>query len=279
MKYAYIYLFFIGFSISGVAQLRVPAPSPTAEVRQTVGLTDIHISYSRPSVRGRSIFGAGGLLPYGELWRTGANTATKITFSDEVTLGGATFETGSYTVLSKPEKNVWALHFYPYESGDWTTYINKTPIQTLTTKVSNLETKQESLEISLQNIGMDSADLMIKWVGAQVSLPLKVAIKERVMNAIERTMKGPSNNDYYRAALYMQETGTDLERALEYIQKVTKSDKALFFQVYREALILGDLGRNQEAVTAGKRSLALSKEEGNKDFVRLSEQLISRFSS
>ncbi len=272
-------VFVIGFTASILGQVRTPALSSSAKVIQTVGLTDIEILYSRPSAKGRKIFGEDGLIPFDKFWRTGANSATKIIFSDDITIGGKALKKGSYTILSKPGVTSWDIYFYPYETGNWSSYVEKKPIAIITSTSQKMADKVETLTISLDHISMTSALLTIKWENTKVPIPIGVQVHEKVMKSIENVLSGPSDNDYFQAALYMHEAKIDLEKALMYIQKVTNGNTPRFFHVYREALILTDLNRKAEAIVSAKKSLELSKKAGNEDFVRLNQKLIKQLSN
>ncbi|MFD2563823.1 DUF2911 domain-containing protein [Aquimarina rubra] len=260
------------------AQLTVPALSPTSKTTQTVGLTEIEIEYSRPSKRDRTIFGENGIIPYNELWRTGANAATKITFTDDVTVFETPIKKGSYAILTKPGKNTWGVYFYTYKSGNWNTYIDQTPIASFTTKHIELKEVLETFLIYMDQITLDSSQLVFTWDKAKIVLPLKFKTHEKTMVNIEKAFSGPTEFDYFQAALYLHEAQKDLDQALTYIQKATKGKNPLFFQVYREALILADLDRKTEAIIVAKKSLELSKKAKNKDFIRLNEKNIKKWS-
>lgn len=260
------------------AQLTTPSLSPSARLIQTVGLTEIEINYSRPGVKGRKIFAPDGLVPFGEVWRTGANAATKIHFSSPVTMGGKTLKKGSYALLSIPGKASWQINWYSYESGNWSSYLKQEVLLTQQIPVSKTESLIESFDIHIQSLDLEGANLVLAWEHTAIIIPIRVHTKEKVLENISRTMAGPSSNDYYQAALYLHESGTDVAKALEYIQQVTVSEKALFFQVTREALILRDLKRKKEAVEVAKRALSLSTKADNKDFIRINAQLIEELS-
>ncbi|WP_298313782.1 DUF2911 domain-containing protein [uncultured Aquimarina sp.] len=260
------------------AQLTVPALSPSSKTIQTVGLTEIEIEYSRPSKRGRTIFGENGIIPYNELWRTGANAATKITFNDDITIFETPIKKGSYAILTKPGKSTWEIYFYAYTSGNWNTYVDQTPIASFTAKHIELNEVLETFMIYIDQITLDSSQLVFAWDQIKIVLPLKFDTHKKTMTSIEKTISGPTDFQYFQVALYLHETQTDLDKALEYIKKVTKNKNALFFQVYRESLILADLDRKAEAITAAKRSLELSKKVKNKDFIRLNEKNIKKWS-
>ncbi|NRB51918.1 MAG: DUF2911 domain-containing protein [Saprospiraceae bacterium] len=262
------------------AQLRIPSLSPSSTVRQDLGLTAIEIRYARPSARGRTIFGEKGLVRYHEFWRTGANAATKITIEQDIYLQDQMLMKGSYALLSKPSLTNWTLYFYPYESGNWNTYVDKTPTLMISAPSSTSMDFQESFSIYFDQLELGSAQLVFAWAKIRVHASIRVDFKDKVLQDIDKTMAGPSRNDYFQSALFLHEMGLDLELALEYIQEVTrKGEPPLFFQVHREALILADLNRNGEAVSVAQKALELSKEAGNKDFVRLCEQLIEKLKS
>lgn len=181
--YLYTMAFFLALTTH--AQLQLPAQSPSASLKQKIGLTDVEISYSRPSVRERTIFGEGGLLPYGEFWRVGANAATKITFSGDVFLDGEFLKKGSYTLLAKPGTKTWTLNWYVYDSSDWNTYVETKPVLQLQVASNKRDTVLETLELHLVDITLDSGTLLLEWGNVAVQIPLKVNEKEKIKKAIE----------------------------------------------------------------------------------------------
>jgi hypothetical protein len=266
------------FATFANAQIRTPQPSPTTTLSTTVGLTDVEITYSRPSMKGRTIFAADGLVPFGAMWRTGANAATKVTFGDDVKLGGQDVKAGSYAVLTKPGAKEWTVMLFPYEGGSWGSYREKTPAATMMVKPVKVGHTFETFTIDVNNMRNTGATIDLLWENTAVSLPLEVMVDERVMADIKRVMAGPTANDYAAAAGYMHDSGKDLNKALEYIQKATNVESPRYWQVRREALILADLGRKKEAVAAAKKSLSLAKEAGNMDYVRMNEKSIKEWS-
>lgn len=271
-----ILLFVAGLATMAMGQLRTPAPSPAAKYTQTVGLIDVTVEYSRPGVKGRTIFG--DLVPYDKIWRTGANAATKITFSDDVTIEGQELEGGSYAILTKPSASSWAVHFYPYESGNFGTYVEKEPAVAVTVTPETLPLSVEDFTIGIGNLHNEGGDIQFIWANTYVPVKLGVNSDEKVMAQIDRMMAGPSTNDYYAMGQYMHDAGKDLNKALKFVQKATKGDSPRFWQVRREALILADLGRKAEALEAAKLSMQLAKEAGNDDYVRMNEKSIKEWS-
>lgn len=277
MKHRLFYLVLLSLlSISKTdAQLRIPSLSPSSTVQQNLGLTQIEIRYARPSARGRTIFGDQGLVRYGEFWRTGANAATKITIEQDIYIQNQMLMKGSYALLTQPSLTNWTLFFYPYTSGNWNKYVDQMPTLKVSVPSSSSKDFQESFSIYFDQLELGSAQLVFAWAKTRVHASIRVDFKEKVMQEIERTMAGPSKNDYFQSALFLHEVGGNLELALKYVQEVTrKGERPLFFQVHREALILADLDRKKEALTVAQQALQLSQEAGNKDFVRLCEQLI-----
>ena len=267
-------------AISVNAQITTPHLSPDAMVTQKVGLVDISIEYSRPGARGRTIFDAkSGLLPYGEFWRTGANTATKITFSDSISVGGHAMPRGEYTILSKPGATEWQISWFKYESSNWTSYVSKPALFVLEVPVTSINRHVETFGIRIEDITMNSASMVLEWERTRLVIPLKLNEDQKILSSIERTLNGPGKADYFQAALYLHESGGDLNKALEYIRKVTAYENALFFEVTREAMILRDLGQKGEALKSAKRGLSLSKKVRSADFIRLNNKLIKELST
>lgn len=262
---------------STYAQINTPAPSPGATVNQAVGLTEVTIEYSRPGMKGRTIFAEDGLVPFGKIWRTGANSATKITIGQDAKIGGAEVAAGSYAVLTKPTAKEWTFMLYNYEGGNWGSYRDKEAAATFSAATKSIGMDVESFTIAVNNLSDSGATIDFMWENTMVSVPLEVGVHEQVMAAIKRTMAGPSTNDYFRAASYLHDSGTDVETALEYITKANDTEEPRFWMVRREALILADLGRKQEAIAAAQRSMALAKEAGNEDYVRMNEKSIAEW--
>ena len=270
-------LLLVGFATMQ-AQIVTPAASPSAKVTQVVGLTEVSLDYSRPSVKGRTIFSADGLVPYGKVWRTGANSATKISFSDDVTINGSALPAGSYAILTVPSATSWDVSFYAHESTNWSSYVEKEAVATVTVPSQNLPFTLESFTINIDGMSNTGANIFIGWASTGVALQLGVDVDTKVMAGIESTMAGPSANDYYNAASYYHDSGKDLKQALKWINKATAGDSPRFWQVRKKALILADLGMKKEAIAAAKQSLSLAQAAGNEDYVRMNEKSIQEWS-
>lgn len=263
-------------TIPAIAQIRTPAPSTTTEVKQTVGLTEITLLYSRPSMKGRTIFSKDGVVPFGSMWRTGANSATKLTFGDDVKIGGKDLKKGAYALFTKPDMNEWTIMLFNYDTPSAGGYGDKTPVVSFTAKPKMMGDATETFTIAVNDITNTTANIDIIWEKTKVSLPVQVEVDKRVMADIERVMAGPSQNDYAAAANYFFDGKKDLNKALEYIQKANAKD-ARYWNLRTESLILAELGKKAEAVKAAEKSLALAKEQKDDAYIRMNEKSIAEW--
>ncbi len=259
------------------AQVKTPAASPLSKVEQSVGMTDVSIEYSRPSAKDRTIFG--DLVPYGKKWRTGANRATKISFSTDVNVGGVDLAAGKYALYSMPGEASWDIYFYTDTSGggvpsDWD---DEKVAASFSVKPSRSAMMVETMLINLNNLRNDGATIDICWENTVVSIPLSVPSDKLVMESIEKTMAGPSGNDYYNAARYYRESGKDLDKALTWMNKSLEMNGERFWTLRQKALLLADMGKKSEAIEIAKRSIELAKEAGNDGYVKSNTQSIAEW--
>lgn len=265
-------------TMTSFAQISTPAASPSASFTQAVGLQDVTVEYSRPSMRGRTIFATDGLVPLGQVWRTGANGATKITFGDDIELGGEMVDAGSYAILTVPGADVWKISLYPYEARSWSSYKDAEAAYAFSATAKSISAAVETFTISIDNLTKASADLNLSWENTMVTIPMAMEIHSQVMSDIKRVLAGPSSNDYYAAASYLHDSGTDLKRALEYIQRANDNKEPRYWMLRREALILADLDRKPEAIKAATRSIEVAKAADNMDYVRMNQASIEEWS-
>jgi len=172
MKKSLTLLFAVLFITSLAAQER--AKSPSGKVIQTVGMTEITVEYSRPSVKDRTIFAEDGLQPYGKQWRTGANGATKITFSDDVKLHGKDVSAGSYTIITVPDADEWTVNLYEYGEGRWYGYREATPSVTFKVEPETLGSSVESFLIDINDLRDYSATMYLVW--EKTAVPIKIEV-------------------------------------------------------------------------------------------------------
>jgi tetratricopeptide (TPR) repeat protein len=257
------------------AQISSPAPSPQSTVTQKVGLSDISITYSRPGVKGRKIFGE--LEPYGEVWRTGANALPKLTLSDDVTFGGKPVPAGEYALLTIPDKSEWTVILSRKLDGGEADYDEAQDVARAKVKPVKLSDKVETFTIGFSDFTNDGANMNIMWENTKVSVPIKVEVDKKVMAQIEKTMASAnaSANDYYQAASYYFTTDRDPKKAMEWINKAVSMNDTQFWVLHLQAKILEKNGKNAEAKAAAEKSIKLAKEAGNDDYVRMNEALIA----
>jgi hypothetical protein len=260
------------------AQIKTPAPSPAAEVSQMVGLTDIDVVYSRPSMKGRTIFAADGLVPFGQLWRTGANRNTTIEFDKDVTIGGTALPKGKYAIFTKPMANQWEVFFYTDTNNGGTPreWDDKKVAAKLTTPVIKMSEKMENFTIMFDEITSNDAKMYMGWANTMVAVPIKVDTEKEALASIDRTLAGPTSRDYYQAATYYFENGKDLNQAYTWIKKANETDPK-FWQLRRQSLIEAKLGNKTAAISTAKKSMELAKTAGNMDYVRLNEKSLKEW--
>ena len=263
------------------AQIKTPSASPTATLEQTVGLTDVTIVYSRPSMKDRTIFAKDGLVPFGQVWRTGANSATKITFGDDVKLGGKDLKKGSYAILTKPMADSWEFMVYTYEKGSWSSYKSKTPTTTFTAKAMKSGRAKETFTIDFNNTRDESADIEFAWENTYVAVSLTVDADSKVMDDIDKALAGTTANEYYNAGSYYHKAGKDINQAYDWVHKANEMNAASpkFWQVRREALILADMNRMGDAIKMATKSKELAMKADNKDYVRMNEASIAEWTA
>lgn len=276
MKKILLFAFVMSLGITAQAQIKTPAPSPFQKIEQTVGLTDVTLEYSRPAMRGRTIFG--GLVPFGEIWRTGANANTKITFSDDVVVGGKTLKAGSYAIYTRPALTTWDVIFYSdaNNSGTPKKWDESKVAATVSAKVYPMPMNIQSFTMTFDDVTSDSASLGILWEKTYVGVPIKFGTDETVSASIEKVMNGPAAGDYYAAAVYYLEADKDINKAKTWIDKaISMNDSPAYWQYRQQSLIYAKAGDKKGAIEAAKKSLKLAKEAGNNDYVAMNTKSIN----
>ena len=245
---------------------------------QTVGLTDVTVEYSRPSAKGRTIFGADALVPNGKIWRTGANSVTQVTFSNDVMIEGKELKAGKYGVLTMPGAKSWAVHFYTFAKSSWSSYTDATPALAVTVSPKKSAEMAESFTISIDNLKSDAATLNIKWAKTVVPVQISTMADKAVMANIDRVMAGPSTGDYYNAASYYFTADKDLDQALAWMTKATAGNDKKFWQMKRMSELQYKLGKKREALESANISLELATKAGNDDYIKMNNDNIKNWS-
>lgn len=264
------------------AQVKTPQPSPHSSITQMVGLTEVTIDYSRPSAKGRIIFG--GLVPFGKLWRTGANANSTVSFSEDVLINGATVKSGKYAIFTTPKAELWEIVLYS-DTDNWGTPVNwdaNKVVVLANVDAIFLSKPVESLTISIGNLTNESATLDIGWEKTMVSLKFEVPTKKIAMASIEKTLAGATAGDYYSSAQYFLQSNGDLTKALEYINKAIAMNEVgkdiPFWYLQQKSLIQAKLGDKTLAIETARLSLAAAEKAKNNDYIKMNNDNIKEWS-
>ena len=259
------------FSQATTAQVAMPAPSPTQSIKQAFGIGSLELTYSRPSIKGRKIYG--DLVPYNKLWRTGANAATKLVLTEPLEIGGKKMDTGTYVLYTIPGIDSWEV-ILNKGLTNWGTDGYKETEDVARFKVDPLKmkNKMETFTMNFSNVGPEYCSLDIMWEKTIVSIPIKADFKDKVRAQIEAVMKG-DKKPYWQAAQFYNEYDKNLPKALENVTKaIEENDKAFWIWIYK-ARIQKELGDMAGAMVSSKKSLDLAKEAKNDDYVKLNQDL------
>lgn len=253
--------------------IKTPAPSPTQTIKQDFALSSIEITYSRPNIKGRVVFG--DLAPFGKLWRTGANAATRVTFGEDVKVGGVALKAGTYVLYTIPNKEEWEVIFNK-GINNWGIdgYKAEEDVAKFKVKPNALAKSVETFTIEIANVNPSSAEIEISWEKTSVSIPVTADIDGKISKAIETAMTIDSR-PYFQAASYYFETGKDLNKALAWADKAIEQTPKAFWIMHLKAKIQAKLGNKAVAIETAKKSIELAKEANNMDYVALNEKLIA----
>lgn len=273
-------LLLLAFGTMGTvnAQILTPAPSPASKMEQMVGLTTVSLDYSRPSMKGRTIFGH--LVPFGKLWRTGANARTKVTFSTDVVVDGTTLKAGTYAIFSVPAVDTWDIIFYTeFEGGGAPANLDETKVAArVKAEVNKFPFDVETFTIDINNITTNGATLDIVWEKTAVGVPFTVPTDDIVLASLKKVMNGPTANDYYSAAVYYATTDKDIKQAKEWMDKaMSMVEKPAYWQLRQQSLIYAKAGDKKAAIETAKKSLAGAETAGNADYVKMNKDSLKEW--
>lgn len=268
--------FVMGVCIAQAAdaqQLRTPAPSPATTIKQEFALSNVEVSYSRPAVRGRKVFG--DLVPFGKVWRTGANSATLITFGEDVMVGGKPVPAGKYGLLTIPGQSEWTIIIS--KQTDVTSpaqYKQDQDVVRVQAKAEALPFSVENFMIVFDDVKASSMNLEFVWENTGVSVPVTAKIEDKIMAQIDNLMN-KDNRPYFGAAMYYLENGKDLNKAVSWFDKAIEQNPNAFWVYHQKANALAKLGKKQEAIATANKSIELAKKAQNDDYVALNEKLLA----
>jgi len=275
-------LFAIALTAAGLfaaevkAQVAMPQPSPTQFIRQDFGMGRIELTYSRPSIRGRQLFGENTVLaPIGKPWRTGANAATKIRFTDNVTIGNKSLDTGSYVIYTVPNKGQWDVVIskgtaYPGSEG----FKESDDVVRVKAPIATTKESVENFTMQFSNVKNETCDLDMIWGNAIVKLPITTNIKDRIRTQLEAALQG-ENKPYQQAATYYFEWEKNYPKALENINKGIAANPKAYYMYLLKARIQKESGDKQGAIATANKTIELATDAKNDDYVRMAKELIA----
>jgi hypothetical protein len=278
MKKLVLFAFALTLVFTVNAQIETPQPSPAAKIEQVVGLTDVSVDYSRPSMRGRTIFG--DLVPYGKVWRTGANARTTVTFSNDVSIGDKELKAGTYAIFTIPQAKTWDVVFYTeYAGGGAPAELDESKVAArVTVDVYPMEMDIQSFTISIDDVTSTSAVIGIMWEKTYVGVEFKVQTDKTVLASIEKALAGPGFNEYYAAAIYYMSEGKDINKAKTWIDKaMSMTPEPRYWQLRQQSLIYAKAGDTKGAIEIAKKSLAGAEKNGNADYVKMNKDSLKEW--
>ncbi len=269
-----VLLFSLFVSMGAMAQgIKTPAPSPTQTIKQDFALSSIEINYSRPLTKGRKIFG--DLVPFGKMWRTGANGATKVTFGEDVKVGGVAVKAGSYALYSIPNADSWEIILNKgVTNGGLDGYKTEEDVARFKVRAVNLPFSIESFTIMISDVMPASANIQLLWEKTAVSISVEADIESKIMKSIDAAMN-VDNRPYFAAASYYFDNGKDMSKALEWVNKAIDAQPSAYWMVHLKAKIQAKMGDKVAAKATALKGIELAKAGGNPDYVALNEKLIA----
>jgi tetratricopeptide (TPR) repeat protein len=278
MKSFLITAFFaINLFAEGIAQVSMPAPSPGQTIIQDFGLGKIELTYSRPGIKGRQLFGENSeLVPLGKPWRTGANAATKIHFTDSISIGGQTLDTGSYVIYTIPNKAQWDIvlskgNAYPGSEG----FRESDDVLHYKATVLILKDKIETFTMQFANVKSESCELHLMWGNADVSLLITTSVRERIRSRLEAALQG-DKKPYYQAAGFYYDYDKNYAKALENINKATAENPTAYFMFLLKARIQKEMGDKAGAKESALKTIELAKAAKNADYENFANHLLKQ---
>ena len=256
---------------------RIPEASPTQTIIQDFGLGKVTITYSRPNVKGRVIFG--GINPYGQVWRTGANAATTINFSENVIMEGHNVPAGTYSLFTIPEKDIWTV-ILNKTVKQWGAYSYKEADDFLRFQVKPMhpDEKRETFTIQFVNQTTKSSDLHLVWDHTAISIHLETDDDAQITANIDELMKGNRKAYYFNAIQYYYENNKDMNKALDWALEAEKVDPGAWYKLW-EARIRLRMGDKAAAIAAAQDGINMAKANNDDEYVRLNQAVIDQAKS
>ena len=261
------------FTING-QQLKVPAPSPLQTVKQAFALSDITVEYSRPGVKGRVIYG--DIVPFGKVWRTGANATTKITFGEDVKVEGNAVAAGTYGIYTVPNKDSWEIMLYKDLTlgGSVADYKTENELLRFKVKPTSIANKVETFTINVADVTPSTCNIELLWENTSVKFSVTADIDTKIMKTIETSLAADSR-PYFQAAGYYYDNNKDLKTALEWVNKAVEANPKAYYMFMLKAKIQLKMKDNKGAIATAEQVITLAKDAKNDDYVKQAEKLIA----
>jgi len=255
--------------------LKTPAPSPLQTIKQNFGLGELSIEYSRPSAKGRVIYG--DVVSFGNIWRTGANGATKITIAEDTKIEGNTLAAGTYAMYTLPGKDAWDIMFYKDLTlgGNVGEYKKEDEVLRVSVKPSALTQKVETFTINVADITATTCIIELLWEQTKVAFKLTTEIDAKVMKSIETAMAPADKRPYYSAASYYFDNNKDMKQALEWIDKAVEQNPKAYWVLHLKAKIQLKLKDSKGAIETAEKSKVLALEDKDDAYVKNNDKLIA----
>ena len=253
------------------AQVKMPPPAPLQTITQEFGLGSIELSYSRPTLKAKKIFG--DAVPYNKIWRTGANAATIIKFTEAAEIGGKKIEAGAYALYSIPHEDTWEIILNRgIKNWGMAGYKESEDVIHFTVLTRNIKSFAETLTMQFADLTAENCELQISWEHTMVAIPIKVRIKERIKSDIEQAMT-TDIKPYWSAAQFYNEYELNYTKALENIKAAVAANPKAYYMWLYKAKIEKDMGDKPAAMASSQRSLQLAREAKDEDYVLMNEEL------
>jgi hypothetical protein len=267
------------FVLSAQSQIRMPQPSPGQVITQDFGMGKLELTYSRPSIKGRQLFKENSeLAPLGKVWRTGANSATKLKVTDPIAMGGKAVDTGSYAIFTIPGKSEWTI-IINKDSKNWgTNYAEQDDIFRFTVPAMKMKESVEVFTMQFANVKNESCELHLMWGNTAVSIPITTNIRDRIRAQVEQAVSADkvAARTYFTAANFYYELDKDYNKALSNVNKAVEADPKAFYMFLLKAKIEKELGDKVAAKASAEKCITLATEAKNDDYIRSAKELISK---
>lgn len=261
-------------TVANAQQFKAPAPSPLQTVKQAFALSDITVEYSRPSAKGRTVFG--DVVPFDKIWRTGANGATKITFGEDVKVEGNAVTAGTYALYTIPHKDSWEIMLYKDLTlgGNTADYKKENEAAHFTVKTKTLNDKVETFSIDIADMTATTANVEMNWEKTRAAFSIVADIDAKMMKSIE-TALATDSRPYFQSANYYYENNKDLNKALEFVNKGIEQNPKAFWMLQLKAKIQTKLNDKKGAIASAEQVKVLATEAKNDDYVKQAEKTIA----